>query len=164
MDRSLPGSPDHGHGEMYELQPHDLARGVPMRDSPRGGVPLVRWENLAARAARNDKPAILLQAMSMAVLTDPQQIRIGLEDAWTTCEWPGRAADYDVWLFAFDVASADDDHYLHEHELRERSSLPETPGLVPARHTSSRAALTLRRRRQADDRFGGRAHQTTKPW
>ena len=91
----------------------------------------MRWEDLSARAGRNDKPAILLTAISMAALTDPQQIRIGLEDAWTTCEWPGRAADYDVWLYAFDLAS-DDGSYLHEQELRERSTLPETLPLYRA--------------------------------
>lgn len=91
----------------------------------------MRWEDLSARAGRNDKPAILLRAIAMDVLTDPHQIRIGLEDAWTTCEWPGRAADYDVWRYAFDVAGADG-KYLHEHELRDRSSLPETLPLYRA--------------------------------
>lgn len=102
-----------------------------MRGQAAGQVPLMRWEDLSARAGRNDKPAILLTAIAMDVLTDPQQIRIGLEDAWTTCEWPGRAADYDVWRYAFDVAGADG-KYLHEHELRDLSSLPETLPLYRA--------------------------------
>ncbi|UNX53601.1 hypothetical protein MF406_11435 [Georgenia sp. TF02-10] len=67
----------------------------------------------------------MLTAIAMGAMTDPQEIRIGLEDAWTTAEWPGRAADYDVWLMAFDVALVEG-HYLHEHELREHSALPET--------------------------------------
>lgn len=86
---------------------------------------------MSARAARNDKPAILLTAIAMDVLTDPQQIRIGLEDAWTTCEWPGRAADYDVWRYAFDLARADG-KYLHEQELRDVSSLQEALPLYRA--------------------------------
>ncbi len=85
----------------------------------------LRWEDLAARAGRNDKPAILLTAIAAGVLTDPQQIRIGLEDTWTTCEWPGRAADYEVWLYAFEHASTDG-HYLEEQELRDRTTLPQT--------------------------------------
>lgn len=93
------------------------------RDS--GPARPLQWEDLSARAARNDKPAILLTAIATGALADPQQVRIGLEDAWTTCEWPGRAADYDVWLFAFDHAGADG-HYLEEHELRDRATLPET--------------------------------------
>lgn len=87
------------------------------------GAGSLRWEELSARAARNDKPALLLTAIAMDRLTDPQQIRIALEDAWTTCEWPGRAADYEVWLYAFEVAGAEG-RYLHEHELRDRSVLP----------------------------------------
>ena len=102
-----------------------------MRGQASGQVPPMRWEDLSARAGRNDKPAILLTAIAMDVLTDPQQMRIGLEDAWTTCEWPGRAADYDVWRYAFDVAGADG-KYLHEHELRDLSTLPETLPLYRA--------------------------------
>lgn len=109
---------------MYEIHPHDLARGALIRGRVADQAPPMRWEDLSARAGRNDKPALLLTAIAMDRLTDPQQIRFGLEDAWTTCEWPGRAADYDVWLYAFELAGADD-HYLHEHELRERSTLPE---------------------------------------
>lgn len=128
----MPGGPhDQRDRGMYEVPPHNLATGSPVRRQVPGQVPPMRWEDLSARAGRNDKPAILLTAISMAALTDPQQIRIGLEDAWTTCEWPGRAADYDVWLYAFDLAS-DDGSYLHEQELRERSTLPETLPLYRA--------------------------------
>lgn len=96
-----------------------------------GSTPSLRWEDLSARAARNDKPAILLTAIAAGALSDPKQIRIGLEDAWTTCEWPGRAADYDVWRFAFDLAGGDG-KYLREQELRDLSELPETLPLYRA--------------------------------
>lgn len=96
-----------------------------------GSAPIMSWEDLSARAARNEKPAILLTAIAMDVLTDPQQIRIGLEDAWTTCEWPGRAANYDVWRYVFDVAGADG-KYLHDQELRDVSLLPATLTLYRA--------------------------------
>ncbi|MDO5676167.1 MAG: hypothetical protein Q4G35_01530 [Propionibacteriaceae bacterium] len=49
-----------------------------------------------------------------------------LEDTWTTCEWPGRAADHEVWLSMFELAGVDDDRYLNETELRDRARLPET--------------------------------------
>lgn len=89
-----------------------------------GPVPSLKWADLSARAARNDLPAILLTSMAMGALSDPQEIRVGLEQAWTTCEWPGRAADYDVWLYAFGEAGMDG-HYLEETDLRDLTELPE---------------------------------------
>lgn len=91
----------------------------------------VRWHDLSARAGRNDKPAILITAIASGALTDPREVRVGLEDAWTTCEWPGRAADYELWMMVFELAGTDE-HYLRETELRPRSELPETLTLYRA--------------------------------
>jgi len=88
-------------------------------------APTGRWSELAARAARNDKPAILMTAVVSGALSDPREIRKGLEDVWTTCEWPGRAADYELWLSMFDLA-LEDGHYLAETELRSHLDLPES--------------------------------------
>lgn len=64
-----------------------------MADRGVDSIPSMKWADLSARAGRNDLPAILLTALAMGALSDPQEIRVGLEQAWTTCEWPGRAAD-----------------------------------------------------------------------
>ncbi|SBN95172.1 Hypothetical protein PFR_JS13-2_782 [Propionibacterium freudenreichii] len=125
-----PGA-DPARGAMYDPGGHDLAREAGMNHGLARSQQSARWEDLSARAGRNDKPAILLTAIAADVLTDPVQVRIGLEDAWTTCEWPGRAADYDVWLMAFEVAGADG-HYLLEHDLRDRAELPDTLTLYRA--------------------------------
>jgi len=95
-----------------------------LTDRGADSIPSMKWADLSARAGRNDLPAILLTALAMGALSDPQEIRVGLEQAWTTCEWPGRAADYDVWLYAFGEAGADG-HYLEETELRSHTALPE---------------------------------------
>lgn len=88
-------------------------------------TPRVDWAALSARIGRNDKPGVLFSAVVSGALTEAE-LRKGLEDTWTTCEWPGRAADHEVWLYMFELAGVDDDHYLHEIELRDRARLPET--------------------------------------
>lgn len=84
----------------------------------------VEWAELSSRVARADKPRVLVAAVSAGALSDVE-FRVGLEDAWTTCEWPGRAADRGVWVEPFQMAGVDDDRYLHETTLTDRASLPE---------------------------------------
>jgi hypothetical protein len=68
----------------------------------------VEWAELSARVARADKPRLLAAAVSAGALSDVE-FRVGLEDAWTTCEWPGRAAEHGVWVELFELAGVDDD-------------------------------------------------------
>lgn len=57
----------------------------------------MEWAELSSRIARADKPRVLVAAVSAGALSDVE-FRVGLEDAWTTCEWPGRAAERGVWV------------------------------------------------------------------
>jgi hypothetical protein len=93
--------------------------------------PRVGWADLSARIGRNDKPGVLFTAVVTGALSE-RELRTGLEDTWTTCEWPGLAADHEVWVHLFELAGVDEDHYLHETELRERTHLPETLRLYRA--------------------------------
>lgn len=102
---------------------HDLDRGARLNLPVLPDAPAGRWSELAARAAKNDKPAILLTAVVSGVLSEPREIGRGLQDAWTTCEWPGRAAHYEVWLSVFELA-VEPGHYLAETELRSHEDLP----------------------------------------
>ncbi len=88
-------------------------------------TPRVRWADLSARIGRNDKPGVLFSAVVSGALT-ATELRKGLEDSWTTCEWPGRAAEHEVWLYMFELAGVDDERYLHETEVRDRASLPDS--------------------------------------
>ena len=114
-----------------------FGRDVP-RDRPLGAAmsaselsdstPSLRWVEISAGAGRNDKPALLVNAIGTEVLSDAREVRIALEDTWTTCEWPGRVADYDLWRTLFDGA-LEDGSYLDETELRPVETLPATlPG------------------------------------
>lgn len=91
----------------------------------------LRWEQISARAGRNDKPALLVTAVGSGLLSDPREMRIALEDTWTTCEWPGRAAEYDLWRTLFDMV-LEDGTYLDETELSPIEKLPETLPLYRA--------------------------------
>lgn len=91
----------------------------------------VGWSELSARIGRNDKPGVLFSAVVSGVLSEGE-LRRGLEDTWTTCEWPGRAAEHEVWLYMFELAGVDDDHYLREAELRDCAELPDSVRLYRA--------------------------------
>lgn len=56
----------------------------------------VRWSELSARLGRDEKPGLLVGATGSGLLSDPGELRVALEDTWTTCEWPGSAAEYDL--------------------------------------------------------------------
>lgn len=114
-----------GSGGSFDPVLHELQRGACVNLPTFADAPSGRWSELAARAARNDKPAILMTAVVTGALSDPREIRLGLEDAWTTCEWPGRAADYELWLNMFELA-LEEGHYLAETELRSHEDLPES--------------------------------------
>ena len=134
MDRSLNDGRQFGpYGqELFEdhlsqlLEGGDLVRRLGNAHAPRVG-----WAALSARIGRNDKPGVLFSAVVTGALSD-RELRKGLEDTWTTCEWPGRAADHEVWVQLFELAGVDEDHYLHETEVRDRARLPETVQLFRA--------------------------------
>ena len=94
---------------------------------------MTTWNDVSARLGRNDLPAALAYAVAEGRLTDPVEIARGLDDAWTMCEWPGRAMDYDVWESLFALA-LDDDEYLHDGEIRSKADLPETITLYRGAH------------------------------
>ena len=94
-------------------------------------TPSLRWTDISARVGRNDKPALLVNAVGTGMLADRREMRIALEDTWTTCEWPGRAAEYELWRILFDMV-LEDGTFLDETELRPIESLPETLRLFRA--------------------------------
>lgn len=91
----------------------------------------VRWPELSARLGRNEKPGLLVGAVGSGLLSDPAELRVALEDTWTTCEWPGRAAEYDLCLTLFDMA-VEKGAFLEETELRPLEALPESLQLYRA--------------------------------
>lgn len=128
VDRSLDDGRQFGpYGrELFEdhvVQFMEGARLVDRLGSPHR--PRVGWSDLSARIGRNDKPGVLMAAVVSGALTG-RELRRGLEDTWTTCEWPGRAADHEVWLYMFELAGVDEHHFLQETELADRASLPES--------------------------------------
>lgn len=82
------------------------------------------WVELSARLGRNEKPGLLVAAVGSGLLIDPTELRIALEDTWTGCEWPGRAATRELWLTLF-AQALEDGMYLDETDLRPRQALPE---------------------------------------
>ncbi len=83
------------------------------------------WADISTRVGRNDLPALLVNTVAMGLLSDPVELRIGLENTWTTCEWPGLAADRDLWVTLFDMAR-EPGTFLDETEVRPTTELPET--------------------------------------
>lgn len=127
MDRSLSDGREFGpYGqELFEDHAAQLWEGrrrMGRLGSTQG--PRVGWADLSARIGRNDKPGVLFSAVVTGILSE-RELRKGLEDTWTTCEWPGRAADHEVWVQLFELAGVDEDHYLNETELRDRAQLPD---------------------------------------
>lgn len=63
------------------------------------------WDELSARAGRNDLPYILAMAvLGHGTLTDLKEIAIGIQNAWTLAEWPEQAIDRDIWLTLFQTS------------------------------------------------------------
>ncbi len=98
MDRSVNGGRQFGpYGqELFEDHAGQLAGGGALvrrlgdRRNPRVG-----WADLSARIGRNDKPGVLFSAVVTGALSE-RELRRGIEDTWTTCEWPGRSASRGV--------------------------------------------------------------------
>lgn len=100
--------------------------GGAMPDSDLGSAGLSRsWEEISAQAGRNDLPGLLVSAVGTGALTDPDELRVALENTWTLCEWPGLAATTDLWLTLFDVA-VEPGTYLQETQLQPIEALPAT--------------------------------------
>lgn len=102
---------------------------------------MTTWSDVSARLGRNDLPAALAYAVIENRLTDPVEIAKGLDDAWTMCEWPGRAMDYDVWLNLFGLA-LEDGEYLHDGEIRLQTDLPETIVLYRGAHSEHERGMS----------------------
>ncbi|MGN7860923.1 hypothetical protein ACTJI8_10105 [Microbacterium sp. 22303] len=125
MERSR-GFEKPERGKPYELeQIHELDRGTHMTPNVERVPASAQWRDLAARAGRNEKPALLVTAVGGGLLEDPRELRTALEDTWTTCEWPGLAASRELWTALFSMATPADT-YLHEVEPRPVRSLPES--------------------------------------
>lgn len=128
MDRSLDGGREFGPyaHELFEDHASEVfdVAGLARRLGSQHRVG-VSWGDLSSRIGRNVKPGVLFAAVVSGVLSE-RELRKGLEDAWTSCEWPGLAADYEVWVHLFENAGVDEDHFLNETELQERSHLPES--------------------------------------
>lgn len=113
-------------GSFSHDVPRDRPLGTAMSASELSdSTAALRWSEISARVGRNDKPALLVNVVGTGMLTDPRDVRIALEDTWTTCEWPGRVAEYDLWRILFDLA-LEDGAYLEETELRPVEMLPAT--------------------------------------
>ena len=134
MDRSLNDGREFGPSARELLEDH-ASRIVEVGNAARRLSSQHRvgvgWSELSARIGRNDKPGVLFSAVVTGALSD-RELRRGLEDTWTTCEWPGRAADHEVWVQLFELAGVDEEYYLHETELRDRALLPDTVHLYRA--------------------------------
>lgn len=60
------------------------------------------WDSLSARKGRNDLPVALAMAVLVdGVLKDVEEIRTGVEDAWTSAEWPVRLLSTELWQMLF---------------------------------------------------------------
>ncbi|MFD1861028.1 hypothetical protein ACFSB0_13970 [Aeromicrobium camelliae] len=103
---------------------------MPAAELPDATAP-VRWSEISARSGRNEKPGLLVGAVGTGLLSDPGELRVALEDTWTTCEWPGLVAEYDLWLTLFDMA-VEEGTFLEETELRPLEALPESLQLYRA--------------------------------
>lgn len=86
--------------------------------------PPCSWADISGRAGRADKPELLVTAVGQGLLSGPGELRVALEDTWTSNEWPGRAATNDLWLILFQTA-LEPGTYLDETELRPLEALPE---------------------------------------
>lgn len=107
-----------------DIPAHRLGGAMPDPDPVRD--PLSRsWEEISARAGRNDLPGLLVTAVGTGVLSDPAELRIALENTWTLCEWPGLAATKDLWLTLFGMA-VEPGTYLEETQLQPIATLPTT--------------------------------------
>lgn len=84
------------------------------------------WAKVSARLGRNDFPAALVHAVIDGRLTDPAEIRIGFEAAWTMCEWPGMVMEREIWLALLERGHIDlREMYMHETLPRLAEYLPE---------------------------------------
>lgn len=93
---------------------------------------MATWSEVSARAGRNDMPTILFYSIMDGRLTDKAQIALGIERAWTGCEWPGitfdsnasgevsRQAWHSIFMHALETGE-----FLDETTPRDLTALPE---------------------------------------
>lgn len=87
----------------------------------------VTWEQLSARAGRNDMPSILADAYLENKL-DNVELAKAISGTWVLAEWPARALTLESWLMLFKKV-LDDDQYLTDEGLilsMEQMRIPET--------------------------------------
>lgn len=119
------------------------------------------WDELSARMGRNAKPHALIYAVLIDNdLTDPEEIAIGFEDAWVSCEWPGRAAEPTLWMSVLNEALDTDSEYLLGTEIRPKSELPDSVTLYRGAAEDAAQGMSwtddLDRAEWFANRFGGR--------
>lgn len=102
---------------------------------------MATWNELSARAGRNDFPTILFYGLLNMQLTETKEIALGIERAWTSAEWPGicfgpAEMSRQAWHTIF-MRALDNGEFLDETTPADITTLPETLTLyrgAPAEH------------------------------
>ena len=104
----------------------------------------MKWGDVAARAGRNDLPALLATAVFIdRNLTDEDQIRKGVRDAWTMPEWPLATLGPDIWGMLFGrVLELGSEWLDDEANKRPSSELPEAVTLWRGATHEHRAGMS----------------------
>lgn len=116
------------------------------------------WADVSAGLGRRDMPHALVYAVIMdEVITDPEEVAIGIESAWVSTEWPLSAADPDVWLNVWSYATDDGLTYLEGDQITDIANLPETltvyRGAAPGYERGMSWTTDLERARWFANRF-----------
>ncbi|WIB65891.1 hypothetical protein [Curtobacterium sp. MCBD17_040] len=83
------------------------------------------WAETAGRLSRNEYPeALAVAALQDETLTEVTEVAAGIEQAWTTAEWPARALSVQLWLYLFERV-IDNGEYLRDAQVRPLTDLPE---------------------------------------
>lgn len=69
------------------------------------------WHEVSARAGRNDMPYLLATNFEDM---EREEMAKGLEDAWTSAEWPVGSLTAEVWVYLFNMVLEGDECLLHE--------------------------------------------------
>jgi len=82
------------------------------------------WDELSARAGRNDMPGILAEAILSESLSHVELAK-GIASTWVLCEWPARAIEIHVWEYIFTMV-CDGGYYLNDDgDVKSHEDLPE---------------------------------------
>lgn len=82
------------------------------------------WDQLSARAGRNDMPGILAVAILKNQLSR-KELAKGIAETWIMAEWPVQAMDTNVWAYVF-TQVCDEGYFLTDDgEVKSHDELPE---------------------------------------